>query len=102
MTSYGIESKELRVFLSSFFQSRAVCYRGTAKPGLVPPSRDHGMAKIAQSNYVFWDIGATLRAWCYVMCVKNAIRITSPITTNLTLLAIALLDHPRELLPMAA
>jgi hypothetical protein len=77
-------------------------YRGAAKPRLVPPSRDHGMAKIAQSDYVFRDIGATLRAWQYVVCVKNAIRITSPVAANLTLLAIALLNHPRELLPMAA
>lgn len=71
-TVYWIEGKKFHIFLSSFFQSRAIRYRGTAKPGLVPPSRDHGMAKIAQSDYIFRDIGATLRARCYVVCVKNA------------------------------
>jgi hypothetical protein len=77
-------------------------YRGAAKPRLVPPSRDDSMAKIAQSDYVFRDIGPTLRSWQYVVCVKNAIRITRSVAADLTLLAIALLDHPIEPLPMAA
>jgi len=98
---YRIESKKFHVFLSSLFQRRAIRYRGTPKPGFVPPSRDHGMAKIAQSDYVFRDVGATLRAGRYVVCVKNAIRITGPVATNLTLQAIALLNHSSELLPMA-
>jgi hypothetical protein len=52
------------------------------------------MVEIAQSDYVFWNILPALRAWLYVVCVKNAIRITSPIAANLALLALAL--RPRN------
>lgn len=100
--AYRIEIEEFQVFLSSFFQILLICYSGRAKPKFVPPSRDDSMAEIAQSDYVFWDIRPALRTWRYVVCVQNAIRITSPIAANLALLAVALLDPPGELLPMAA
>jgi hypothetical protein len=99
---FGVEGKEFQVFLPSFVQSGAIRYRGTPKPWLVPPSRDDGMAQIAQSDYVLRNIGATPRAWRYVVCVKNAKRIASPVSANLTLQAIASFNHSRELLPMAA
>lgn len=101
-TAYRIESEEFQVFLSSFFQIPVICCGGGAKPRFVPPSRHDSMAEIAQSDYVFWDIRPALRTWRYVVCVQNAIRITSPIAANLALLAVALLDQPGELLPMAA
>jgi hypothetical protein len=66
-TTYGIEGKEFHIFLSSFFQGRAIRQHGATKPGLVPPSRDDGMAKIAQSLTFSWTSGPPCARgvmWC--------------------------------------
>jgi hypothetical protein len=99
-SSIRVKVQKFLEFLLVAVQIHARLLRELTKPRSVPSSRNYGVTEVAERDYVFGSVGATLRARGNMVGVKHAVGITPLVATDLTLFTVPALHEVRKPPPM--